>query len=575
MFCSHLRHAALAMAAASVVTVAPAGAKDVTLSGISPTWTYLEAQGFAGRMWIRSLQFNWESGDPPTQLERVAADTSSIYVLEQPFPGLTGPQIIREYSYSGERIRSYSLDRPIDDIAVLNGTLYAISNRYEGAAGVEVLQAQPAGSGGTFQSIYAASTTDDLTYRLSTDPIGGNLVLASAGFAPSDTQRRAPIARDYRVLSPGTTWTAGPSIALPAVPLVDLSMRRDGSAMVATPASSSFPTQQTLISFPQGTDLGALPAAEILGPGRPAAPHSDEFEIDFGPGEAGIIELRYTGPNDWPRLIRTGTELLTANVQLANGVAPDGTHISNVQLVANQDTWSPLPVTVQPAASADFTVASLGTVTFTIDTAVVPRGFYDLDAPLVEADHQTATETVRRALKLLSGDIGFVGVDPFEGNYVGNGDWELRFLGWEREDGSSFTSPFPDGSNMVGRMDTSWPVLRQVLSLGTPDDPMRLSLDYRVPLPFTSVSLLAQLNGEIVAFWQDLPYSTDYAQLMVDITDPALRGLSSAELRFTLVGSGSAMLYIDNISLVAVPEPAVGVVMGPMLAGLLMRRRRR
>lgn len=105
------------------------------------------------------------------------------------------------------------------------------------------------------------------------------------------------------------------------------------------------------------------------------------------------------------------------------------------------------------------------------------------------------------------------------------------------------------------------------------DNPYRISMvfnDTLGDLAFMSENVAAQTAG---VWLQDL--STTNAAVYVGSKNATLAQTTAYRIGFRSFGSAQQQLYIDNISVTAVPEPSSLALLGVSACGLMFRRRKR
>ncbi len=163
------------------------------------------------------------------------------------------------------------------------------------------------------------------------------------------------------------------------------------------------------------------------------------------------------------------------------------------------------------------------------------------------------------------GDVaGQIPSDYDKSLYGGSFD---SFQGWDVTGGGSAEIVDRSGENMVKLITGSSVNLKQLLD--TPDSDFVLSYDVDMSETWGQ-DLYVYLDGTLI----DSVYNSTSGKVFrqIEITNPALMGLSEAELRFTLDYSSSGYVaYVDNIEIVPEPTTSMLLVLGVM--GLLQRRR--
>jgi hypothetical protein len=343
------------------------------------------------------------------------------------------------------------------------------------------------------------------------------------------------------------------------------------------------------IALPSGTTRGVLTNGASYGvSGVQSQPlFSDEFNYAWDPSKNGVqtTGISTTTPTMFNKLYRTPFVWQgSATATLSNGIAPDGTTITNVVAANPFRTSGPVAMqaSVTPSAAGTFSARTIGTGSFSVDLNGSPRGLYTIDThmPLTGTyAHGGVTEDGRTIDNLRYSSQGFA-YDPISSNIIGNGDFELSNYGWDDVTNPNFvTSPFviQDGltTNHVSWI-TGSETIRQILEMPTANSAMMLSFDYRLdPFPGGTFALDVMLAGKAVAHVDMTTPSTTFSHYSVLLTDPTLENLSGAELRVQMTENGSAWAYLDNFSLTAAPEPGTGMLMAIPALGLLRRRGKR
>jgi hypothetical protein len=167
--------------------------------------------------------------------------------------------------------------------------------------------------------------------------------------------------------------------------------------------------------------------------------------------------------------------------------------------------------------------------------------------------------------------------EPVSSNLVGNGDAAMNGAGWQGNLGHTIVSqavnsdPSHHRFYVVPFADQPG-VMRQFLQLPTPNSPIQLSFTYSLQqLSANTDDVQVFLNSVLLADIQPTSTTEQTFQLLID--NPALENLSNPLLLFqaTSTASSGDIIYIGNISLTAVPEPAtawlLALAMVPWCAG--------
>lgn len=569
----------------SVVTGKSARAIDaVFLSEGNPfgstTGGRIEVQGFSGRIDLPiTIQGPAETSANYTDtVSGVTSNGSVLYTLLTPETGGLPSVITEADAHSGAYLGTIQLPGQFSGIAYTNGQLYGVQS-LGGTGETQPFQIVGISSTGATQPIATQSTTafGPTTWHLSGSVTGDSLfVTPSYNYGTTSGY----------VFTPTTPQSAPAIFALPEEP-VDGAVIHAGGAAVTLIENSANETDYT---YPSGAVIGPRAEDTNYGSSLEAGAVSDEFSYTYASNQPGVVSLGTTFNatpepiNGLYRLPQVVNE--TATVTLQNGVAPDGTTISNVvasKLLGQTSGLAPLPMTIQEtdALAGPFSARQLAQASISINLANASRGIYTIGTNSnVTGDYTIGGVTqTERAISVQGSSQGFA-YDPVSSNLVGNGDGSLQSYGWQSViDGETINQfAFPSSLGFFEFAETNYPeALQQILQVPTSNGPMLLSFDYALEA-FDPGDLSVTLNGVDLG---NLVVSSSTPNLyQTVITDPALEGVSGAELSFNATdpaGSADGVSYIElgSISLTAVPvpEPAAIDALGGALILLLSRRR--
>jgi hypothetical protein len=351
---------------------------------------------------------------------------------------------------------------------------------------------------------------------------------------------------------------------------------------------------QAQYAYPSGTfqtqtgPLGIYPTSVV----------SDEFTYNYpasDPAYANLGLVTSGGSSSGPfflgydRLIRALPNF-TAQVELENGVAPDGATLSNVgvaagqQLMIQQSGPSPLQISETPAAPGNFSERNVSTDTISLSPGAqrAVYGFGPAANALVADYTYGGTTDIGRPISYPAGAFQFA-YDPISSNLVGNGDFSLGTAGWEANNNYSLSGSLygnglvsvDNGKVALQPNPQSSYALRQLLQLPTADEPMLLAFDYNAfsalpPASESSVELQVYLGNTLVGSL--IADSTATQQDQITITNPALEKLNGAYLTFAASGNEGNGVALADISLTAIPEPSS---LGLLVTGAAFARRPR
>jgi hypothetical protein len=282
---------------------------------------------------------------------------------------------------------------------------------------------------------------------------------------------------------------------------------------------------------------------------------SDAIDFAYPATLNAVAEINplfyFQGDPRQTHLVRRAGDSFSIPVDLENFATPDGTTLDQVvatALVPTQTQGStPIVTTADLEPTGDLSTRRIATATFTIPAgATTVRGIHSLSvSATVQARYTTPSGQETRSVDIVDPLSVVFAVDPVSDNYVGNGDFSLGGAGW------STGLPGWIPANVVSQH-----ILSQYLELGTPDSAMRFAFDYSCTANTVS-NLVVRLNGITIASIPGISNSSAALHFSVDLTDPALRNLVNPLLEFdgSRVGANSGTIYVDNISLTAIPEP--------------------
>lgn len=525
-----------------------------------------EVHGFAGKMvlsqfelhpWNRNFQAVAMSGDRIYSL----TSTNNLYRFEW-----------NRYSLSYGQDNVLHLPEAADDVAYTAGRVFYVASQGDRLK-VSWLPTDLVSGNSTLLTNTSVSVPASGKWKL-VGAANANVLLAYRADAPGVNSGTA---RPAFLLNP----TTGQVISQMSIPpaggaVTDVTLNRNGTELTLITAGNGM---QTRVSVSTGQVLGMVPggatqgvggsllASEIFGPRELlAASNSVDFPflsandrphvvLDMQgtlPGATGSKSMLYRRP----RVVTTDLE-----VNLVNGVLPDDMSSFQVSLplLATQ-TFGPSPIQFShhPSSLTSFTARSLGTVTATIDLAQAQPGFYRIEGAVPAGTNVFEYFGDRR-------DFAY---DPVSANIVGDGTFKYNGLGW---DFSGYAGPAISRALTPAYADVPagfW----QDMELPTAQTAMELKFDYELR-SLSGTALLTVMLEDVVIGTISLNQLTPKTPVTFSVTDPSLMGVEGARLSFMTTTNGMAELYVGNISLMAVPEPASGLVMvGLTLLGLARRR---
>ncbi|MEM7626975.1 MAG: hypothetical protein AAF333_15375 [Planctomycetota bacterium] len=419
------------------------------------------------------------------------------------------------------------------------------------------------------------------------DPVAGELLIATSSFSSFGSQNLSAVSTG--------TWEVARSVEVPGsggfgvgfsevvVSAADrrVNLLQDGFSFIQPAADVlSLPDLEVLEESP----AGYLPVVFLSAPAT-----SDAFDYDYDSALPAVVELEVRTDEPVPELLRATPVTRSAEVLLDNWATPDDTPVSGL---AADTFFSDLPVgvTVQDSAASpgELSQRSLGTFEITVDPREMPKGTYRLTlTPALRADYDVSGLETRRNVEVSSQftrgpDLyNFtVAVDPFEGNYIGNGTFDLGSAGWDLRGSNGARQNVVasgDREDVLRVTQSSGAVslfIEQILDPGLPEGPARFSFDYLLELAegrelqWLDVSVSGELDGRSVS--QSLVHIEDAATTDGWLTVDALleeglpRGWSDVRLLISLqsaISSGEPTPLIaefDNLVLEALVSPLAG-----------------
>jgi hypothetical protein len=526
----------------------------------------LSTQGFGGDMFLPFVQ-----GPAPVNAGPLVGFSASNLRLYDLYSGV-GPGSNSTLSIgdaqAGTPLAVVPLSVQLSDIAYTNGQLYGIE------ANAGSIQIVSISDSGVIQPVATRSTTTtNMDWRLS-GAVSGDSLFAMAIPAIGSSAPAYTINPQTAAVST-FTFSKAPSFAGATDSVINLA----GDTVTVLGAF-----KQSAYSYPSGVFQQNLPVLSQYAP----LISSDEFTYNYDPSKAAYASVGLSGAitfgHDGLSRFSAG---FTATPWLLNGASPDGTTLSNlatapgVQILTQVSGPATASVIETQQAPGPYSVRQLAT-----DTISVPdvRGVYQfgITGNALTADYSYGT-TVDHGRQVANSQFPIitVAVDPASSNLVGNGDFSLGAAGWESGSANTGSTPFYTNISSTGISSQGvelatdpfgYSAVRQFLELPTASTPMELSFTYSVNPAFgVTQDLQAYLGGELVG---DVTAAGSPQTFQTIITDPSLQNLSNAELRFQAAG-GNTIVYIDNISLTAVPEPASIGTLGVACGSLFLRRRSR
>jgi hypothetical protein len=561
------------------------GAVAVYIPGFAAGSSYsggtIQVQGSTGRINV-PVTFGSAAVDFSKAYSVAGATSSGTvgYTLLAGASPSTNSTLILSDVETGAYLTTRQLDASLSDIAYTNGQIYGIG------ATSTALQVVSIGTDGKTHSVINQSMPSSTApWRLSGVSSGSGLLAARGSFSATNLPGYVidPVAASVSQIALSGTANS---------PLNDMVINTAGSAVTAIG-----PFSQPITSYPGGVAQGSVPSNARYGTGFVSNSVSDEFNFNYLPTLPAAAQTMWNatisplqGVTDG--LTRTPQVVsLDGPVTISNHVAPDGTTLSNVAAVLQVSQFfgtgfghTPFVTSVTNAAPADFSDRVIGQASASLDLATAERGLYSVGvSPNLTADYSyAATVDHGRAVQAVGAAGTQFAYEPISANLVGNGDAFLNGAGWQGYQGSSpsFQSQVvnSDPANHTFYLTTQagFPAaIRQFLQLPTPNAPMFLSFTYgiRSDLPGGPDDLRVSLNGVLLG---DITASgTSLQTFQTEIDDPSLMNQANVVLMFQSSTTGPVnFLNVGNISLTAVPEPAMASSLLAIACGSALLRRR-
>lgn len=219
-------------------------------------------------------------------------------------------------------------------------------------------------------------------------------------------------------------------------------------------------------------------------------PVSDSFTYDYTADQPTVADVAISDFVAFPELMRAVPATASGTASLANWAFPDDTTASNLMadsFFENLPEGFALAPTTEPAG--DFTERELGNYALTVDPGITPRGTYVLPVSIsLSADYTHDGITERRSVEQSGPKSGHIAsIDPFDGNYIGNGHFELGTAGWDARGTSPRESVVtlgdrPDVYRITQNSGSVSISIDHDLELGLPDGPSKFSFDYQLQI---------------------------------------------------------------------------------------------
>lgn len=327
------------------------------------------------------------------------------------------------------------------------------------------------------------------------DTVERELLIATSSFLSSGSQNVAAVSTaSWEVVRSVDTPASGGFGAVISEIVVAPADRRVN--LLQSSFSFDLPAANVLslpaLNVTDEAPAGYLPRAFLFPPET-----SDVFAFNYESSLPAVadIEIRTTDPV--PELLRVHPVTRSAEVLLDNWATPDDTRVSGL---SGETFFTDLPqgITVlsSPAGPGGLEQRSLGTFDITINPTQMSRGTYRLTPePSLQADYEVEGLVTRRGLevkKLFTRGTDLynfdVVVDPFEGNYIGNGDFFFGSVAWSFNSDSSsreYVTSSGDRSKVLRITQNTGDVesaISQSLELGVPSEPAFFRMEYRLDL---------------------------------------------------------------------------------------------
>jgi hypothetical protein len=552
------------------------GARNAMLAGTNADAAFF-ARGFNGYIPVQPIFRGGGVGSGGS----ITADSTTLYVLEGQSASSTGPYSgLRAYPLGGlPNSRSnppalITLTTALDDLVSLNGSLFGLARS------------------GTTLTLSQVSTTGTVTPRLTIDNVATTNFSLSADVTRNTLhilggvpRTSSPTATYYAVDASTLTVTSSSTIALPsyASGVFDLVTGTSGDVITAKLSALPVSFDYALPDFTPTTGFSNRPSSLFA----TATEVSDAVEFRYTGMPAAHLTASFNVGANFQFIRKPTTVTGSVEVELYNGAGPDDATITDVRAQNLISITGIFPATINNNSTQPgrFERRELGTASFAINLGGTTSGIAAITATgnLLATRTNTDGTTSTTGFRYYRQGQAFIAYEAPSSNLIGNGDFELNVnsqaFGWMGNSAFLSTAGANEFMRVLALSFGGPQVLTQKLTDLPAGQLVELAFDARFEPAFSGFSLAGTLDvflGEhsiySLAFNKPLSQFTRFDQQLTLPSD--LPADSELRLEFRRAPSGFVgfIADIDNISLVAIPEPTA--LASLPLAAVAMRRRR-